>query len=101
VSVRERPDLLAAANAAIKALKAVNGAHFGIDFGKSPYCGEDGTSSDNAHQLGVKYAYTLELRDSPRGTHGGFILPANQIVPSGKEVVEGMLALWSYAELHQ
>jgi hypothetical protein len=31
---------------------------------------------------GVKYAYTLELRDSGRY---GFLLPAKQILPSGKE----------------
>lgn len=32
--------------------------------------------------VGVKYAYTLELRDSGRF---GFLLPAKQIVPSGRE----------------
>jgi hypothetical protein len=31
---------------------------------------------------GVKYAYTLELRDSGRY---GFLLPARLILPSGKE----------------
>ncbi|KZR96635.1 Carboxypeptidase B, partial [Daphnia magna] len=32
--------------------------------------------------VGVKYVYTLELRDSGRF---GFLLPARHIVPSGKE----------------
>lgn len=31
---------------------------------------------------GVKYAFTLELRDSGRY---GFILPAQQIIPTGEE----------------
>lgn len=39
--------------------------------------------------VGVKYAYTLELRDSGRY---GFILPANQILPSGKETWNAMYA---------
>jgi len=96
VPVKDRPDHQAAADAAIKALKAVNG----VDFEGGPFCEApaQGSSDDNAHKLGVKYVYTLELRDTGRY---GFILPANQIVPSGKEVVEAMLALWSYAELHQ
>ena len=38
---------------------------------------------------GVKYAFTLELRDV--GRHG-FILPADKIVPSGIETWAGIYA---------
>ena len=45
------------------------------------------------YSLGVKYSYTIELRD--RG-HDGFILPADQIVPSGEETLAGLIALWKF-----
>lgn len=39
--------------------------------------------------VGVKYAFTLELRDSGRY---GFLLPASQILPSGKETWTALYA---------
>jgi carboxypeptidase A4 len=41
-----------------------------------------GGSDDWAKSLNIKYAYTVELRDSGRY---GFILPASEIIKSGKE----------------
>lgn len=38
---------------------------------------------------GVKYAYGIELRDE--GNYG-FLLPADQIIPSGEETLDGLLA---------
>ncbi|XP_063442535.1 carboxypeptidase B-like [Mytilus trossulus] len=38
---------------------------------------------------GIQYSYTVELRDE--GNYG-FELPANQIVPTGEEMLEGILA---------
>lgn len=38
---------------------------------------------------GVKYAYTLELRDVGRY---GFVLPADKIIPSGIETWAGVYA---------
>lgn len=35
--------------------------------------------------LKIKYTYTVEMRDSGKN---GFILPANQIEPSGREALE-------------
>ena len=37
--------------------------------------------------LNIKYSFALELRD--RGRYG-FLLPANQIVPTGMETFEGI-----------
>jgi Zinc carboxypeptidase len=45
----------------------------------------------------VKYSITIELRDAGRS---GFILPASQIIPSGEETVEAVLAFWNYAREH-
>ena len=39
---------------------------------------------------GIKYSFGLELRD--RGQYG-FILPRNQIIPTGEETLKGLLAM--------
>lgn len=44
---------------------------------------------------GVKYAYTAELRDT--GKHG-FLLPADQIIPTGEETLDGVVALWRFVK---
>lgn len=50
-----------------------------------------GTSVDWAYaQRNINVAYTFEFRD--RGTYG-FVLPADQIIPNGEEILEGMIAL--------
>lgn len=40
--------------------------------------------------LGVQYAFSVELRDTGRY---GFLLPENQIIPTGIETFEGVKAL--------
>ncbi len=46
-----------------------------------------GISIDYALSLGVGAPFTVELRD--KNGHFGFLLPADQILPSGKEMWEG------------
>ena len=41
-------------------------------------------------ELGVKYSFSVELRDEGRY---GFLLPPRQIIPTGKETFEGLKAL--------
>lgn len=41
-----------------------------------------GASDDYAKSIGIKYSYTVELRDT--GRHG-FVLPASLIEPTAKE----------------
>ncbi|XP_052060244.1 carboxypeptidase B-like [Mytilus californianus] len=49
---------------------------------------------------GIKYSYTVELRDN--GRHG-FVLPASTIIPSGEETLKGIIAfaseLYAYERL--
>ena len=40
--------------------------------------------------LGVTYSFSVELRDTGRY---GFLLPADQIIPTGEETFEGLKAL--------
>jgi len=55
-----------------------------------------GSSADYTHAVaGVKYSYGVELRDL--GTYG-FLLPANQIVPSGEETYQAVKA-WAISVL--
>lgn len=41
----------------------------------------------------IKYSYGVELRDTGKY---GFLLPADQILPSGKETLEALKALCTY-----
>ncbi|KAJ3268997.1 Carboxypeptidase A4 [Terramyces sp. JEL0728] len=67
---KDEKDLMNASNAAVKAIKSVNGLRF-----------KNG-------ELGVKYSFAVELR--PTGfLGGGFLLPAKYIVPAGKETLAG------------
>ena len=50
-----------------------------------------GGSDDWAKGIaGVKYSYTIELRDSG---HHGFLLPASAIEPTGKEIYQSLRTL--------
>lgn len=78
-------------NAGARALESVNGMYMRTGtISRTIYkCG--GTSLDWIYaNLGIKYTYALELRDTGRY---GFLLPANQIVPAASEFMEGLEAM--------
>ena len=73
-------------------VKAVSDTH-GYKYKSMPSSGlypTSGSSMDWAYDHGIVNSYTVELRD--KGVHG-FILPAEQIVPTGEENVRGLIAL--------
>ncbi|KAL1919542.1 uncharacterized protein VTP21DRAFT_2235 [Calcarisporiella thermophila] len=81
-----------------RAAQALQSVH-GTQFTSGPICTTiyqaSGSTVDWAvDKAGVAYPYTLELRDKGRY---GFVLPANQIIPSGEETLEGILTLLEYA----
>lgn len=98
VEIPDFEDLNAASQAAVKAVAAVNG----VKFEAGPICETiyqaSGTTVDYMYSvLKVKYAATIELRDTG---NNGFVLPASQIIPSGKEIVAGLTTFWEYAAAH-
>ncbi|CAD7085675.1 unnamed protein product [Hermetia illucens] len=57
-----------------------------------------GSSVDWAYgNQGVKLAYTYELRPTSNANNG-FVLPANQIIPTGEETLDSLVALFQEAK---
>ncbi|XP_035645951.2 carboxypeptidase A5 [Oncorhynchus keta] len=54
-----------------------------------------GTTVDWTYNQGIKYSYTFELRDTGRY---GFILPANQILPTAKETWLALMAIMEHTK---
>jgi len=75
-----------------KAILGVNGKEFTVGTAPSILYIAAGGSDDYAKAvLGIKYAYTLELRPDG-GSMLGFIVPASQIPDSGRETMAGIIA---------
>ncbi|KAM6937590.1 carboxypeptidase A5 [Xenentodon cancila] len=53
-----------------------------------------GSTIDWTYDQGIKYSYTFELRDT--GRHG-FLLPANQIIPTAQETWLALMAIMDHA----
>ncbi|EEP81002.1 conserved hypothetical protein [Uncinocarpus reesii 1704] len=96
-SCTARPDnhnrLISLANTFAQALRAVHGTSFRT----GPICNTiyqaNGNSIDWAVEVGnVETAFAAELRDTGRF---GFILPPNQIIPSGQETWAGVKAMFA------
>ena len=50
-----------------------------------------GGTSDYTRKLGVKYSFSLELRDTG---NFGFLLPSTFIIPTAEETLQGLVAVW-------
>ena len=68
--------------------KGVSIILFLLSFSEDPASG--GSEDWTYGELGVKYSFSVELRDE--GQYG-FLLPADQIIPTGEETFEGLKAL--------
>lgn len=55
-----------------------------------------GSSADWTYgKLGLEYSYGVELRDTGKY---GFLLPEDQIIPTGRETLDALLALAKYVD---
>ncbi|KAK7117573.1 hypothetical protein R3I94_022960 [Phoxinus phoxinus] len=55
----------------------------------------DGVTTDWTYDQGIKYSYTFELRDTGRY---GFILPANQIIPTAEETWLALMVIMEHTK---
>nr|XP_054749055.1 carboxypeptidase B-like [Lytechinus pictus] len=80
-----------AAAKAVNALASVHGTDYIYGPSARTLYAASGCSEDWGYvTLGAKYSYVVELRDTGRY---GFLLPANQIIPTGEETYEAVKAL--------
>lgn len=82
---------------AAKALASLSGTRYHVGSICSTVYKASGSSTDWAYENGIKYAFTFELRDTG---HYGFLLPANQIIPTAKETWLGLKTIMEYARDH-
>ncbi|CAG0881815.1 unnamed protein product [Darwinula stevensoni] len=74
----------------VEAIFQVHGLEY--TFGTSPdvlYLSSGGTKDWSKGVAGIKYSYTIELRDT--GFHG-FVLPPEEIIPTGEEILSAVKA---------
>ena len=87
-------DLLRFGEHGYSALRAVHGTSFLVGATTEILGTTAGCSDDWAKAVaGIKYANTLEVRDTGRY---GFVLPANQIIPTSEETWAGIRAVLRY-----
>lgn len=56
-----------------------------------------GGTIDWTYNQGIKYSFTFELRDAGRY---GFMLPANQIIPTAQETWKALMVIMEHARDH-
>lgn len=66
-------------------MKAVDGQTYSVGPSGALLYPAAGASDDWAKSIGIKYTYTVELRDKG---HSGFILPASLIKGTSEEALE-------------
>ncbi|TRZ10997.1 hypothetical protein HGM15179_016111 [Zosterops borbonicus] len=85
------------AKKAVKDLAAVFGTKYTYGSIANTIYMAGGTAVDWAYDNGVKYSFTLELRDSGRY---GFLLPSSQIVPTATETWAALLDIMVHVLEH-
>ncbi|KAK8397432.1 hypothetical protein O3P69_004876 [Scylla paramamosain] len=89
-------DLDNLAQDAVSALTAVHGTQYEIGSSTNTIYAAAGGSDDWAKGVGgVKYAYTVELRDQG---YYGFLLPPSKIIPSGEETFEALKVVANFVK---
>ncbi|XP_031556611.1 carboxypeptidase B-like [Actinia tenebrosa] len=89
---RDHQELMRVSKAGVDAIQS-SGFNTYYRYGPSSviiYENSGGSKDYTYGKLGIKYSFALELRD--RGRYG-FLLPPNQIIPTGIETFNGILAM--------
>ncbi|XP_053111689.1 carboxypeptidase A1-like [Hemicordylus capensis] len=85
------------AREAVLALTAVDDTEYTFGSTIDTIYQADGTTIDWSYDNGVKYSYTFELRDKGRY---GFILPADQIIPTAEETWVALMKIMEHVRDH-
>ncbi|KAL8222512.1 UNVERIFIED_CONTAM: carbamoyl-phosphate synthase (glutamine-hydrolyzing) cpa2 [Gekko kuhli] len=85
----------------VKAATSALTSLYGTKYKVGPICSviyqASGGSIDWSYDYGIKYSFAFELRDT--GRHG-FLLPANQIIPTAEETWLGLKTTMEYVRGH-
>ncbi|XP_004642811.1 carboxypeptidase A4 [Octodon degus] len=95
-TVKKAPDaeeLDEVARRAAKALASLSGTEYEVGPTCTTVYPASGSSIDWAYDNGIKYSFTFELRDTG---HYGFLLPANQIIPTAEETWLGLKTIMEH-----
>ncbi|XP_068458726.1 carboxypeptidase A5 [Clinocottus analis] len=92
--VKDQAELHSLAKKAITDLASLYGTRYRYGSIINTIYQASGGTIDWTYNQGIKYSYTFELRDTGRY---GFILPANQILPTAKETWLALMAIMDHA----
>jgi len=90
---KDQPELHELAKKAITDLASLYGTRYRYGSIINTIYQASGGTIDWTYNQGIKYSYTFELRDTGRY---GFILPANQILPTAKETWLALMAIMEH-----
>ncbi|XP_036184579.1 carboxypeptidase A4 isoform X2 [Myotis myotis] len=99
-TAKEAPDadeLDEVARRAAEALASLSGTQYRVGSSATTVYQASGSSVDWAYDNGIKYAFTFELRDTG---HYGFLLPADQIIPTAEETWLGLKTIMEHVRDH-
>ncbi|KAM8861207.1 carboxypeptidase A1-like [Synchiropus picturatus] len=91
--VKDQAELHNLAKKAIDDLASLYGTYYRYGSIINTIYQASGGTIDWTYNQGIKYSYTFELRDTGRY---GFILPANQILPTAKETWAALMAIMDH-----
>ncbi|KAG9346869.1 hypothetical protein JZ751_005796 [Albula glossodonta] len=95
--VPDAPELDSVGRAAVKALSTLYGTRYQVGSICRIIYQASGGSIDWSYNLGIKYSFAFELRDTGRY---GFLLPANQIIPTASETWLALKHIMEYVRDH-
>ncbi|KAG7454341.1 hypothetical protein MATL_G00258720 [Megalops atlanticus] len=90
-------ELHALAKRAVEALESLHGTKYTYGSMISTIYPASGTTVDWGYANGLKYSFTFELRDTGRY---GFLLPADQIMPTAQETWLALLTIMEHVRDH-
>uniref|UniRef100_A0A8D0G5J6 Carboxypeptidase A1 n=1 Tax=Sphenodon punctatus TaxID=8508 RepID=A0A8D0G5J6_SPHPU len=93
----DQQELDAVAKSAVTALSSLYGTKYKYGSIITTIYQASGGTIDWTYNQGIKYSYTFELRDTGRY---GFMLPANQIIPTAEETWLGLMAIMEHTRDH-